>query len=229
MEAPLQLMKSFRLLAGISALFVLAAPLSRAQIVIYDNIGNGNSFTTQTGWTVGGPGQFETAVRFFSPFATLLDSADLALFHTLAGTPSVNVALLSDSGFNTPGVVIETTAVALPQIQIDLTTPLTHVEFSNASALVAGTYYWLAVSPADTTTFTAWEITGRPFGLVAQDVLQIGFSDPWSTTNNTSREGGMRIFGVAGPTPVPEPSTYGLIGSALLVAGIGYRRYRKQG
>lgn len=217
-------MKSVRRLSALfgSSLIFAFTPQLSAQ-VIYDNIGNSDPFSISAGWTIGTPQQQEVAFRFVAGSTSFLDYAEIGLWMPLTGTPLVNVGLLADGG-GTPGAVLETASAALflgPNLR-----PLTRVEFSNTVAITAGSVYWLAVSPADSTTWSSWEHTGRPFGTVAFDLGAIGFSDPWSTVSR-GLEPFARVVGTPSVIPVPEPSTYGLIGSLLLASLVALRRRTK--
>lgn len=215
-------MKKFQYI--ISVFVFILAPLSRAQ-VIYTNIGSGGPFNAASGSMIGGSRSQEIAIRFTAQSTLLLDYAELQIWGQFGsvGTPAINVALLADAA-NLPGGVLETSFATFPfLLQNPNPKPLVHVEFSNSLLLSAGVNYWLAVSPANATTQTAWSVTPT-FGRGAFDFDQIGFTDPW--TDVSSRlENGMRVIGV---TAVPEPSTYGLFGSALLIGCIALRRYLKR-
>jgi hypothetical protein len=166
----------------------------------------------------------EFAFRFTAGSTLLLDYADLRLatFRTLTG----NVSVLTNGADNRPATLLESVAVSFPHIGFPVVPmPLTRIEFSNTVLLTAGTFYWLAVSPATAEAGIDgfWDSGGLPIGTDVWDQGAIGPTDPWDLVAVGVREGGMRIFGVA-PAAVPEPSTYGLVASTLLAAIATLRR-----
>jgi hypothetical protein len=197
---------------------------ARAQ-VIYNNLGSSTTFPTASGFGIGFPSGSEVAVRFTAGSTLLLDYADLRLWNYGAATGTV--AVLTNGADNRPATLLESVAVAFPAVAIDFSPlPLTRANFSDTLLLTAGTLYWLAVSPASASAMAGWDSTGLPFGTVVRDTGAIGAIDPWSTVVLGGREGGMRIVGVA-PTPVPEPSTYGVIASVLLGGIAASRRWKR--
>jgi hypothetical protein len=189
-------------------------PAVRAQVV-FDNTGGATSFTANTAWILSSIQ--EEAVQFTAGSSAFLDYAELEVWN-LGG--SINVGLFAN-GAGTPGSLLETANALLPP-NTGNPQSLLHVEFANTTFLTAGSVYWLAVS-RDVGTTTAWEQVTQT-GNVAFDT-ELGFGDPWSIVRPNSNQSGMRLVG---GTPVPEPSTYGLVGSLLLVGIVAMRRRAKR-
>jgi hypothetical protein len=205
-----------------AALLVVGSVSLMPAQVIFTNIGAETTYTPVVGYAIN-PSQ-EVAVQFTAQQSLFLDYADLELFR-VSGAGSVEVALLANTASNAPGSVLESGFGISPTA--GASAPVTHIEFSNSIFLSAGSIYWLAVTPGAAGGSSAWEHNGFATGRIVFDTGEPGFSDPWGIPTNALSQAGMRIVGVSA---VPEPSTYGLIGSALLLAAVACRRHlRSQG
>jgi hypothetical protein len=185
-------------LAGVSAIF--PAPLYAN--VIFNNI---------TGNCCGGNGvtgsnfASESLATEFTPSvsATLTD-AKVVVFQVLGfgGDPNFNVSLFSNVGAS-PGMLIE-------QLGTDLTAPvgggIVTATPSASFQLIAGTGYWLVLTPFDSNTEVSWE-QGGSLGAPTDFTTSPVGAGPWVPVSGTNPLLQFEIDGV------PEP------GSALLLAG----------
>lgn len=194
-----------------------SAQVSRSQ-VIFDNI-NGDRGFGQT-YAIGFPTRSQDVATGFTSGASLfLDYAELRLFSFPEGG-DVRVSILSNLVDNTPGVVLESVLVTPPPAGF----PPLHVEFADTTPLQQGTAYWLAITAVSATQRFGWDYVNAQ-GPLAIDLGELGPADAWSSVS-IGGQGAMRLIGVP-PAPVPEPSTYGLMGSCLLIGFIVRRRRRK--
>jgi hypothetical protein len=200
------------------AILALSAP-ARADIVFTNIVGpccggyavNGSNF---------GP---ESIAAAFTPVTSdRLADAQVVVFQILGfgGDPNFNMSLFSDSG-GLPGSPIES-------LGTDLTAPLAPGGIVSAMsalnpALLAGTQYWLVLTPFDNSTQIAWEQGGSA-------PVMAGF------TTSTSGIGGWAPimptataqFEVDGT--VPEPASVLLLATALglIAVVLNNRRRRKR-
>lgn len=195
--------------------------------VIYSNFGPGMTFDTTSGhsWTINGflglgTGQQAIAHQFRPSGSYTFTDAQVALL-LLSGPSSIAVFLQEDSG-GLPGAVLE-------EIDVIGLTAVPTVTVANSvlrPELQDGTLYWLTVvagapgvragwswnSIGDTSTGTNFASTqgGSPVG-------------PWTLNAGLTR-GAFQIDG----TPVPDPSTWALLGTGLAGLLTMRRRYSRR-
>jgi len=159
----------------------------------------------------------ESIAAAFTPTSPdRLAGARVVVFQELGfgGDPNFNMSLFSDSG-GAPGSLIE-------QFGTDLTAPATKfggiVTATSAlnPTLLAGTQYWLVLTPFDSSTEIAWEQGGVP----------AVFAD--FTTSPTGLGGWSPILPTATPQfeidgTVPEPTAALLLATALALIAVKRR------
>lgn len=112
---------------------------------ISSNFGPGGTFSTGVGFGVVGP--YELAYPFTVPAGSnyLFESASLALSEGIGTDDSVTISLAADAA-GVPGSILENLAGLVEPFPND-TAPVT-VTSSLNPLLIAGSEYWLIVSPA---------------------------------------------------------------------------------
>jgi hypothetical protein len=146
-----------------------------------------------------------------SQVGVAVEYEDLAFAGVMGRSPML-LTLFSDSG-NSPGTPIESWTVPLSTSATSLT--VVTVNSVHLPVLLAGRQYWLSEVPADPVH------TGIGWGLAAPGTLlpmtenSTGVNSGWGPTQlNLANE-----FSVSGTAPgaaVPEPSTFGIVGLALI-------------
>jgi len=208
-----------RFLVG-SALALICLAIPAHGDTVYSNLGSGSTVYNSTDWDVSGPTSLEELTTIdvamgFTPSGNFdLSEIDLAL--NFNGVPSetnaITVTLNADSS-NAPGAILETwNLTGLPSFfgtccTLQVLTPTSTV------ALNSGTQYWIEASPGASDFNGGWNWNST------------GASGPfWSNISGTSEEtvGAFDVLGSSvGPTVVPEPSTFVLLGLGMLgLAGI---------
>jgi hypothetical protein len=223
-------MKSFIGTLALGFAVIGGTTTANAQL-IYDNLHSNDPFSTAVARAVGLEPQHAIATRFTAQQSLLLDSVALTLWGDLnlddppeGEVSAVFVSLHAHTMGGVPGGLLESVRVELTQRLEAM--PLTHAQFSNSTLLSAGTEYWLAVSPVDSGTSTAWEYHGYPPGYIADRSLE----HDWSAWVYGNEEGGMRVFGTPQDfTPIPEPGVYGMFAALCIAGAVALRRRQQRG
>lgn len=195
---------------------VLTFPLgSKAQTTIYDNLGPGNSYTGNGGRIIAGSEAYPLSAPFipampFVPSENMdLSQILIALTWDSQGTNAVTVTLNSDDT-GVPGTtIIESWSLTgLPAFGSTSTTVQT-LSSSSDVFLSGGTTYWLLASPSTPNTQAVWNLNSTGAS---------GTYASFAVGSWYSYSGTLGAFTVEGTplAPVPEPSSYILLGSGLI-------------
>lgn len=178
-------------------------------ITVYDNFAPGHIYDANNAYVVAGVGAVGqtilTANEFTSPGNYSVSQIDVALTW-VSGTNGAVVSLWTDGG-SVPGTALGSWVVSnLPPFG-STSNQVATISGIGGIALSAGANYFLVVAPADSTTWDAWNLnaTGAT-GLVDQQIDGTWTLFPGST---------LSAFDVLSGT-TPEPSTFVLLGTALL-------------
>ena len=211
---------------GIGILIAGIAATANAD-VIFSNLGAGDSFSMRSGWVVGnrttpfGSVTLEVAEAFTPASDAIFTGVDFAA--ELLGEPGdLTVALLVTGASGTPDAALETFTVAAPALP-----SLVSIASSLHPVLSAGTEYWLDISSASTAALWFDNDQGM-LGPVAQNQNGQGFVLLTDFAGNPPVQPALRInddpLGVtdrfaalADPVSVPEPSSFLLLVSAVLL------------
>jgi hypothetical protein len=187
-----------------------------APVVVYNSFGPGNSFISNVGWGVSGAssslgyrGQAET---FVPGISGSLSSIQLAMFHS-SGSGRSNFYLAEDNGSGLPGTILES--------YLNVFSPggVLTLSSSTQSLLQAGVKYWVEAEPADATTVSGWYENNQS---IANGFAFESSQGAWGWVTPPAPPSGVFRISV---TPVPEPSTLGLV---CLGGYFLSRRFRKQ-
>ncbi len=195
------------------AVLVFSTMAARADEVLYSTLGPGNEFDATNGYFVDGSNFFNQVIA--SPFTvgmnSILTDAMLGLNNFAGNNGPVTLYLESDAG-GMPGTILGS-LTQMGTIPPFGTESLTMFTPNSSLTLLAGVTYWLVAQETDPGTEQTWDFA---FNGATND---LAFSTngspngPWNTFNST--DVAFRIDGKA----VPEPSSFLLLGSALLGMG----------
>jgi hypothetical protein len=146
-------MQTFRLAALMFLALISTAVSARAQVVVYNSFGAGNTYNSGIVWGVSGAstsGAYRGQAEFFTPSTSgNLDFVQLATFN-VSGSRLSNFFIAQDNGAGAPGAILEAfTNITVPNGLLTLnSTP--------GVFLQAGTEYWLADEPATAASYNGW-------------------------------------------------------------------------
>ena len=173
-----------------------------------------------SGSGIGFPGYQEVAIPFTPSGSFNLTQIDVALTFSgvsgVFGTDDATVSLASDSA-GAPGSTISSWSLSgLPSSFTGTTLDTIAV---SGDSVVAGTQYWLIISPNSTTTDDFWDTNSNPTGVFGNEEINQGSG--WVSLAPYD----LGAFDVLG-TATPEPASAGLVigGVALIAAGLAKRR-----
>jgi hypothetical protein len=165
-----------------------------AAVVVFSNLGPGDTYAARGGWTVYGsaaPLDTDRASPFVPLADYVLDSIQIALTWS-GGTNAAQVWLMSDAG-DVPGTILETFEVTnLPAFGTTDSTLATASSIARP-VLSAGVQYWLAVSATSDGSFAFNTNVIGQIGLASRDN-----SGPWGN-NGPFAAGAFRIYGRSVP------------------------------
>jgi PEP-CTERM motif-containing protein len=193
----------------------LLLPLfARADTVLYNNLGPGNSYNCCIGWTIGIG--FTQGDQFTASATANLSSIDIALAYASGPTNGDIVSLYTDAG-GMPGTLLEQwTATNLPNFGTTSNSPIV-LTSTNHPLLMAGNQYWLIASPIDQNSNNPWNWNDT--GAVGNHYVN------GSVSLNT--QGAFAVFGTTGGS-VPEPASMFLLGTGLIGGAASLRKRLKK-
>jgi hypothetical protein len=203
-------------------LSLLILPLAaRADIVLVNTFGPGNSYNCCAGWTLGGAnsivGLQYIAMQFTDPVTTNLKQIDLAAGWVL-GTNSLTLEIAVDNN-NSPGTVLESWTLGPMGTFGNMNPPLTAVSVLNP-LLMANTVYDVVAIPASD-EWAAWNENDQN---INGQFLFTTDGTNWRVTSGTL--GAYDVIGGGGAT-TPEPASMLLLGSGITLLASRLRRGRK--
>lgn len=218
-----------------SSLFLLlvcfaVTPAKASTIIIYSTFGDDNisdySTTSSDFVNVSGSSYGYSAIATpFTPTADY-DALSVDVLLSYAGAPitgdKVDVAIYSDSS-DEPGTSLEATPSAIT-VTASLSDPAVYSANITSTVLVAGTQYWLVVSPVSRGTGVAWfyNSTNCACADYSTNTKAPPAAPIWNPVDDESQlyfdvrgiETGLGP-GNTGGSGVPEPGTLALLGSGL--------------
>lgn len=190
-------MRLTRLAAFILTALAGAVDSTRAQTVVYDSFGPGNSYDSAVVWGVSGASTsagYRGQAEFFTPDVSgYLSTVELETYH-VSGSKLSNFFIAQDNGSGTPGTIVESFLnVSNPSGLLTLTS-------APGVMLQAGTQYWLCDEPSATNSYNGWYENSQN---VANGFAFERSEWSWSAIGPPAPDSG--VFEVT-VTPVPEPS-----------------------
>ncbi len=215
-------MKAPRSLAMVSLAAIILLPALQSAtfanpVLVYDSFGSGNSYSS-VHWLVegtSGPHGYQGHAEFFVPnISGYLDQIQVATDANIVagGQPFSNFFIAQDNGSGVPGSILESFD------NLSVPTGVLTINSVATPLLQAGQTYWLCDEPTDPGTVTGWYENNQ--GLTGDDAFETTGPGSWTTLGASSETDSVFSISV---TPVPEPSTVGLLFLSVLLAG---RRYR---
>ncbi|HEX4785264.1 MAG TPA: PEP-CTERM sorting domain-containing protein [Candidatus Sulfotelmatobacter sp.] len=181
---------------------------SRADSVLFNDFGTGNTYNASVGLTIAGaqsgPKFVEWGEAFTSNSKFDLTEIKMALGQ-FTGVNGVRVSLDINNGGGPGTSLASWTFVGLPQFGSTNSAVQTE-SFANGIVLQAGQRYWLVATPFAASTQAVWNLNST--GVVGLGA--VNFGSVWLTATVPSG-----AFEVLGKTVVPEPGTWLLFGAGL--------------
>jgi PEP-CTERM motif len=206
------------------AILLVTASDAKADILVFNNFGSGDSYQNAAGWLVGNDfsgNNIAVGETFTAGTTGTLSQIKLAL-EFVAGANAGTVTLRSDSG-GAPGAVLESWSVSsLPVDDGAHHTPITLTD-SLSLSLAAGTSYWVVASTSTNSTLT-WQWSNTATGNLATS-----FDGGATFSTGVDTQSAFAVSELQSNTATtPEPSTLALltIGTAALAGNRLRRRQR---
>lgn len=199
-----RLMKKFWIFLSLLLVILLTAGQLQAAI-IFNTFGEGDSYNTSGGASIGDSGDYDAANQFVvtAGGSFKLNSIDLAV-GMFSGTREIDVWLMS-SGPNRPGTLIE----AFNFQNIPNGPSILMANSTLNPVLTNGTFYWLVASAPNSDTWAFWCNSKPP--VTGTRLVRAG-TGTWNPSGTTLSA--FRLKGTAYEAPIPAPA-------ALLLGGIG--------
>ena len=191
----------------------LAATAGRADVV-YSNLGPAGTFDANNSGAIRGSGtvpfgQSTLANQFTAPFSGNMTTAEVVVFR-FSGTAELTLRLYS----NNPSTNVPMTQLAtLGSITAPADATLVTLNINMPVLLAAGETYWLGIAPGGTDT-----LAGCNYAIDREANLGARSSDDV----NFEQEENANAFRITA-APIPEPSTWAMLGTGTLLLAAGRR------